>query len=189
MSFEKVIRIPGDRIGVLIGKAGKTKIEIEEACSVKLGIDSNTGEVTLRGSGDVTNIQPFKAIEIVTAIGRGFSPMNAMKLLEESNALHVINLQEFAGKSPDQMERIKGRIIGEGGKARTNMENLSNTSISVYGKTVSVIGSPNQLKIVIDALSSLSSGSMHGSVYNKLETARRREKIEKLRLWENQDVF
>jgi len=30
---------------------------------------------------------------------------------------------------------------------------------------------------------------MHGSVYNKLETARRREKIEKLRLWENQDVF
>ena len=112
-----------------------------------------------------------------------------MKLLEESNALHVMNLQEFAGKSPDQMERIKGRIIGEGGKARTNMENLSSTSISVYGKTVSVIGSPNQLKIVIDALSSLSSGSMHGSVYNKLETARRREKIEKLRLWENQDVF
>ena len=189
MSFEKIIRIPGDRIGVLIGKAGKTKIEIEESCSVKLEIDSNTGEVTLRGSGDVTTIQPFKAVEIVTAIGRGFSPMNAMKLLEESNALHVMNLQEFAGKSPDQMERIKGRIIGEGGKARTNMENLSNTSISVYGKTVSVIGSPNQLKIVIDALSSLSSGSMHGSVYNKLETARRREKIEKLRLWENQDVF
>ena len=65
MSFEKVIRIPGDRIGVLIGKAGKTKIEIEESCSVKLEIDSNTGEITLRGSGDVTTIQPFKAVEIV----------------------------------------------------------------------------------------------------------------------------
>mgnify|MGYP001390239175 CR=1 FL=1 len=128
-------------------------------------------------------------MEIITAIGRGFSPEKAMLLLVGDNILHVMNLQEFVGKSTDQMERIKGRIIGEKGKARTNMENLTSTSISVYGKTVSVIGSPNQLKIVIDALSSLSSGSMHGSVYNKLETARRREKIDKLQLWENQDVF
>ena len=189
MSFEKVIRIPGDRIGVLIGKAGKTKIEIEESCSVKLEIDSNTGEITLRGSGDVTTIQPFKAVEIVTAIGRGFSPMNAMKLLEEPNALHVINLQEFAGKSPDQLERIKGRIIGEGGKARINMENLSNSNITVYGKTVSIIGEPTQLKLAVDAIESLLGGSMHGHVYKKIEFARRQEKFARLQLWENQDVF
>ena len=69
------------------------------------------------------------------------------------------------------------------------MENLSNTLISVYGKTVSVIGSPEQLKSTIDAISSLSSGRMHGSVYSKLESVRRREKLEKLQLWENQDVF
>ena len=69
------------------------------------------------------------------------------------------------------------------------MENLTNTSISIYGKTVSVIGSPNQLKNTIDAISSLSNGSMHGSVYSKLEAVKRREKLEKLQLWENQDVF
>ena len=69
------------------------------------------------------------------------------------------------------------------------MENLTNTSISVYGKTVSIIGSTNKLKNVIDAISSLSSGSMHGSVYSKLEAVRRREKLDRLQLWENQDVF
>ncbi|MDX1533675.1 MAG: KH domain-containing protein, partial [Nitrosopumilaceae archaeon] len=96
---------------------------------------------------------------------------------------------EFAGKSPSQVERIKGRIIGEGGKARKNMENLSGTSISVYGRTVAIIGDVTKLKIAVDAISSLSSGSMHGSVYNKLESARRREKADKMRLWEDQDVF
>ena len=189
MSFEKLIRIPEDRIGVLIGKSGNIKSEIEKKCSVSLEIGSDSGEIHIHGSGDITDIQPFKAMEIITAIGRGFSPNKAMMLLKGDNILHVMNLQEFVGKSTDQMERIKGRIIGERGKARTNIENLTNTSISVYGKTVSIIGSPNQLKNVIDAISSLSSGSMHGSVYNKLESVRRREKLEKLQLWENQDVF
>tara|TARA_B100002003_G_scaffold69243_1_gene64562 strand:- start:109 stop:678 length:570 start_codon:yes stop_codon:yes gene_type:complete len=189
MSFEKLIRIPQDRIGVLIGKSGKTKREVEKRCSVSLQIDSDSGEIFINGSGNFTDIQPFKAVEIVLAIGRGFSPENAMKLLKGDNTLHIIDLHEFVGKSADQMERIKGRIIGEGGKARKNVESLSNTLISVYGKTVSVIGSPNQLKSTIDAISSLSSGSMHGSVYSKLESMRRREKLEKLQLWEDQDVF
>ena len=36
LNFEKVIRIPSDRIGALIGKSGKTKSKIENACSVIL---------------------------------------------------------------------------------------------------------------------------------------------------------
>ena len=189
MSFEKLIRIPEDRIGVLIGKSGNVKSEIEKKCLVSLEIDSDSGEIHILSSGNITDIKPFKAMEIITAIGRGFSPEKAMLLLVGDNILHVMNLQEFVGKSTDQMERIKGRIIGEKGKARTNMENLTNTLISIYGKTVSIIGSPNQLKNTIDAISSLSSGSMHGSVYSKLEAVKRREKLEKLQLWENQDVF
>lgn len=189
MIFEKLIRIPSDRIGALIGKSGNVKSKIEETCSVELEINGDTGEILIKGTADLDGISPFKAVEIVTAIGRGFSPDNAMKLLTDENILHVIDLREFAGKSKSQIERIKGRIIGEGGKARRNMEQLSDTTISVYGRTVSVIGNSNKLKLVVDAISLISQGSMHGSVYNKLESARRREKLEKLKLWENQDVF
>ena len=189
MSFEKFIRIPTDRIGSLIGRSGRTKSKIEKNCLVKLDIDSESGEILISADGNVEDIQPFKAVEIVTAIGRGFSPENAMKLLKGENTLHVIDLREFVGKSPSQVERIKGRIIGEGGKARMNIENLSDTSISVYGRTVSIIGETNKLKIAVDAISALSNGRMHGSVYSKLEGARRREKEERLKLWEDQDVF
>ena len=189
MSFEKLIRIPNDRIAVLIGKSGTVKLKIEQSCYVSLNIDGETGEVFIKSKGDLQKTQPFKAIEIVTAIGRGFSPDNAMTLLKGENTLHIIDLREFAGKSNANIERIKGRIIGEGGRARRNMENLSGTHISVYGKTVSIIGDANKLRLTVDAISSISSGSMHGAVYDKLEAANRRDKQEKMKLWEDQNVF
>jgi ribosomal RNA assembly protein len=189
MSFEKLLRIPNDRIAVLIGKSGNVKSKIEQLCYVTLDIDGETGEVFIKTVGDVDRIQPFKAMEIVTAIGRGFSPEHAMSLLKGENALHVIDLRDFAGKSNTNIERIKGRIIGEGGKARKNLENLTGTFISVYGKTVSIIGDTSKLRLVVDAISSISSGSMHGAVYTKLEAANRKNKQEKMKLWENQDVF
>ena len=189
MSFEKLLRIPNERIAVLIGKSGNVKSKIEQLCYVTLDIDGETGEVFIKSTGDVDKIQPFKAMEIVTAIGRGFSPEHAMSLLQGENALHVIDLRDFAGKSNTNIERIKGRIIGEGGKVRRNLENLTGTFISVYGKTVSIIGDTSKLRIVVDAISSISSGSMHGAVYTKLEAVNRKNKQEKMKLWENQDVF
>jgi len=72
MSFEKLIRIPEDRIGVLIGKSGKIKSKIEKTCSVKLAVDSKNGEVKVFSDVADEKFQTFKALEIVTAIGRGF---------------------------------------------------------------------------------------------------------------------
>ena len=112
-----------------------------------------------------------------------------MMLLNGTNTLHVMDLQQLVGKSSSKLERIKGRIIGEDGAARRNIENLSKTAISIYGKTVSVIGEPTHLKLAIDAIESLLSGSMHGYVYKKIEAGRRQEKFARLQLWENQDVF
>lgn len=185
MSFEKIIRIPNDRIAVLIGKSGTVKSKIEQLCFVYLDIDGETGEVLIKSIGNVENMQPFKAMEIVTAIGRGFSPENALTLLKGENTLHVIDLREFAGKSSANVERIKGRIIGEGGRARRNMENLTGTHISVYGRTVSIIGDGSKLRSTVDAISSISGGSMHGTVYSKLEAVNRKEKYEKMKLWED----
>ena len=105
MSFEKLIRIPNDRIGALIGKSGNVKSSIEKSCFVSIDIDGDNGEVFIKSVGDVEKMQPFKAMEIVSAIGRGFSPENAMTLLEGENTLHVIDLREFAGKSNANVER------------------------------------------------------------------------------------
>lgn len=189
MSFEKLIRIPLERVAVLIGRSGDTKSGIESSCMVTLDVDSDTGEVVIRNTDDLHIVGAFKAAEIITAIGRGFSPHNAMSLLEGENTLHVVDLSSFGAKSKNQMERIRARLIGNKGKARRNIENLSHTRISIYGRTVSIIGSTKNLKLAADAISSLSAGSMHGAVYARLESARRRARLERTQLWENQNVF
>ena len=189
MIFEKTILIPIDRIGVLIGKAGSIKSKIEKICSVSLSVDGQTGETVIKGVGEVENMMPFKAEEIILAIGRGFSAENAMRLLKGENSLRIIDLREFAGKSQSQIERIKSRIIGEGGRVRKNVEDLSGASISVYGRTVAIIGEGRQLVSALNAIISLSSGSTHGKVYNNLQESRRRQKVEKLQLWEGENVF
>lgn len=190
MIFEKLVRIPNDRIAVLIGKSGSVKSKIEQSCRVMLEVDGETGEVLVSSTeDDAEKTNPFKAVEIVMAVGRGFSPDVAMTLLKDQNTLHIIDLKEFAGRSKSGIERIKGRLIGEGGRARRNMENLSGTRISVYGKTVSVIGSVDRLRLAVDAISSISNGSMHGAVYGRLEAANRRTRKERMILWEDQNVF
>lgn len=197
MIFEKTVRIPAARVAVLIGRRGRTKAAIERGCAVSVDVDSSDGTVTVRseggcppggGDGGETSFRPLKAAEIVAAIGRGFAPDRAMSLLDGERSLHVMDLREFAGRSPSQIGRVKGRIIGERGRARRSMESLTGASISVYGRTVAVIGTAASLKMAVEAISSLSSGSMHGAVYGRLEAARRRQKAERMVLWEGQHV-
>lgn len=189
MIYSKSLRIPSDRIGVLIGRRGQSKRDIEEACGVSITVDSDTGEVLIESAtDDITLLRPFTAADIVTAIGRGFSAKNAMMLLSEENRLHVINLRQFAGKSRAALMRIRSRIIGEGGRVRLNIERLGNTKISVYGKTVSVIGKQRDLRAVVAAIDSILSGGMQAVAYGRLEAANRRRKAERMNIWEGQNV-
>lgn len=186
MSFEQTVKVPRDRVGVLIGKGGRIKSMIEEACGVKLEIDSDYGDVTVRNSAKPEDMQPFKAVEIVTAIAKGFSPQRANRLLEGENVLHVMDLREFVGKSNSALERIKGRIIGADGKARKTMEQLTGAYISIYGHSVAIIGNSEEIRLANEAIAMLASGSMHKSVYNMLQEGRRRVKMERAKLWEDQ---
>ena len=96
-----------------------------------------------------------------------------------------MDLHDYAGKSPNALERIKGRIIGEGGKARRTIEELSGAYVSVYGHMVGFIGNFKEVKLATDAIVMLAKGNMHKSVYKMLQDARRRDKMDRMRLWEN----
>lgn len=188
MSFEQSVKVSLDRIGALVGKNGKVKQEIEKACAVSLLIDSKTGEVKITGKGDVMRLQPFKAVDLVTAISRGFSPERAFRLLDEETVFNVIDLTDYAGKSPNALTRLKGRIIGLGGKSRKIIEDLTGTYISVYGHTAALIGRVEEVRQASEAIDLLASGSPHKTVYNTLQRARTKAKMDRLKLWEEEPV-
>jgi ribosomal RNA assembly protein len=184
LSFEKLLRIPLDRVGVLIGKKGETKARIEQSCAVTLLVDGQSGEVTVRSNS--VEADPFKASNVVEAIARGFSPPRALKLLDTDVVLEIIDLRDYAGKSENNLERIKGRIIGLNGKSRRVIEELTKCHVSVYGKTVAIIGEPTDMRLAKDAVEKLAAGSQHKSVYNMLQRERTKRKMERILLWEDQ---
>ena len=185
MSFEQAVRVPLDRVAAVIGKKGEAKKRLEEACHVSLEVDGESGEVTVRSSSAVEG-DPFKAISVVEAVGRGFSPQRALRLLEPENYLEVLDLRDFAGKSDNSLERIRGRIIGLNGKSRRVIEELTKSYVSVYGRTVAIIGEATEAKLAKEAITMLATGSRHRSVYNMLQRARTKRKMDRMLLWEDQ---
>ena len=186
MSFQHTIKIPKDRIGAIIGKGGKVKQQIEKRCGVEIEIDSESGDTTIIGKKPAEQMEAFRAVEVITAISRGFSPERAYKLFEDEEILfQQVDLHDYAGRSPNALGRIKGRIIGEAGKARRMIEELTGAHVSVYGHMVGIIGSFHEVKLATDSIAMLAKGSMHKTVYNMLQEARRRDKMDRMRLWED----
>lgn len=168
------IRVPSERIGAIIGPNGETKQMLEEWANAHLDIDSETGSVTIKDQEDP--VAALRLQEIIKAIGRGFSPERATRLMDDEHLmLEIIDLSKVTSTSND-MRRLKGRIIGRDGKTREIMENLTNTSISIYGKTVGIIGYPEQIKVARDAIDMLIDGAPHGPVYSYLERKRKEMK-------------
>ncbi|HLC51736.1 MAG TPA: KH domain-containing protein [Candidatus Nanoarchaeia archaeon] len=163
--FAYELKIPQERIAVLIGKDGETKTEVEKATKSQLNI-SQEGDVTIMGEDALLM---FSAKEIVHAIARGFNPKTALLLLKTDYALEIIDMKEVAGKNRNTLQRIKGRVIGKGGTSREEIERLTECYVSVYGKTIGIIGELQHVSIAREAIAMLLSGSMHKTVFSFLE--------------------
>ena len=179
-------KIPRERIGVLVGPEGNTKKHIEKVLSIKLQIESETGGVTVTLAENAEDPSVlFKTKDVITAIGRGFSPERAFRLIRDEEAvLEIIDLRTVFGKSESDIRRVKGRIIGMNGKTRRIIEELTDADVVVYGHTVGMIGGIEQVEAAREAIQMLIKGSLHSTVYRFLHRKRRELKKEMLELWE-----
>ena len=176
------VHVPLNRLGVLIGEGGKVKKELESKLGVKLNIDSESGvvEVRLVEEGDPSRL--FKARDVVMAIANGFSPERAFKLLDEEASLAIVDLREYVGDSEKALTRIKGRIIGEEGKARKFIEEATGALVSVGDDKVAIIGDYESLEVAKKAVEMLAEGRQHSTVYRFLMSKRRELKRRRMGL-------
>jgi ribosomal RNA assembly protein len=171
----ELIRIPAERVKILVGKEGKTKKRIEQKCKVKLTIDSE-GDVHI--DGETTEI--FFALDVVKAIGRGFEPGDALRLLKDDYGLYVISLKEIA-KSDKTMKRLKGRVIGENGKIKTEIEKATDSKLCIYGHTISIIAKIDTIEYAKEAIGMLLNGAKHSRVLSYLAKTKRGVMQDRLR--------
>ena len=175
--FSYELKIPHERVAVLIGKNGEVKKDIESNTKTKIKIDSQEGDIFVYGK-DALGL--FTAREVIRSIGKGFNPEIAKLLLKQDYVFEVIGLKEFTGKSKNTLLRLKGRVIGKDGKSRRLIEELSESYISVYGKFISIIGLPESVSMAKRACEALLRGSTHANVYRWLEKKRRELKRKRI---------
>lgn len=159
------LKIPEERIAVLIGKKGETKRLIQREAKIFLTIDSETGTITISADD---GFDLYLGEKIIKAIGRGFNPRIALTLLRENNSFELIDMSEFT-KTKTRLKILKGRVIGTDGKFRKTLEGLLNVDLEVYGKTIGIIGETEKVLIARQAIINLLSGSRHANVYSWLE--------------------
>ncbi|MCX8169378.1 MAG: KH domain-containing protein [Candidatus Methanomethylicia archaeon] len=186
--IKEYIPVPADRIGVLIGEKGLIKTAIENKTNVKITVDSSSGAVAIELDLNSSSYENFmKAKNIITAIGYGFSPDKAFRLLDDDVILEIVDLTFYAGSSKNDLMRIKGRIIGEDGKTRRIIEEYTSTYLSIYYSYVGIIGSYENVLIARRAVEMLALGKPHSSVYNFLDKESKKLKKLKFELWERRN--
>ncbi len=168
--FQHEIHIPKERVAILIGRLGSTRRSIERLTHTKIAVTKD-GDVTI-SSDD--NLHVFLTTSIVKAIGRGFNPRIASSLWSEDKHLEIVSIRSIIGESEKKMLRVRARLIGSEGRARKNLERLTNTEISIYGKTVAIIGRYEDVAIARQAVDKLIHGSKHGNVYKFIERHKNR---------------
>ena len=171
------IRIPQDRVGTLIGTKGETKKMLQRISGIKIEVDTE-GEVLIYDDAETADpLMALKIIDVVKAIGRGFSPDRATRLFDDDEYLEVVDLKESVGGRNNQLSRIRGRIIGKDGKTRQIIEDLTGVYVTIYGNTVALIGNSISLPVAKHAIELLLNGSEHATVYHYLESQRPRLRI------------
>ena len=158
MSFKETIKVNEERVKKILA----VQKEIEEKADVKIGVEGN--DISITGE----SLDLLKVKNIVTAISRGFKPRDALLLLNDNYSLDLVEVNEFA-RTKNSMIRLKGRVIGDEGRAKRFIETHTGCVISVHGKTVSIIGENDQILRARKAVIMLLEGAKHGSVYHMLE--------------------
>jgi len=156
---------------------------LEKAFNVKIKVDSQTATAFVAPAEGATPYEVMRARQALEAISLGFSLEDALSLSSEEYCFEVIDLSEVA-RSPEDLKRIKARIIGEEGRARRNIEQMAGVKVVVGDKLVGILGECENVSVARKALIMLVEGRTHSTVYGFLRSAARELKRKRLQLWE-----
>lgn len=176
------IKIPKDRVGAMIGKGGRTLEYLQKKVGATIDVDSSSGEVVLHDEEADDTYLAYRMRDVIRAVGRGFAPRKAIRLMEEDLYYEEFDIRDYVGKSKKRIMQVRSRIIGTGGKTRRIIEELTECNLSIKGNTVALIGDLEGLKVASKAVDMLLSGSEHSSVYGFMERKKKHLELSRLGL-------
>mgnify|MGYP001772619490 CR=1 FL=1 len=159
------VTVPDEKLNVVKSLIPKLK----ELSGMEITYDETTK--TFKVESSQNPYEAMKVISVIKAIGLGFPVDVALKLFSDDYMLDVIDLKQVLGSNPETLRRIKGRIIGENGKAKKIIQEYTGVTISISDHYVAIIGIYEQVQIARKAIEMLIEGKEHSTVYKYLDKA------------------
>lgn len=178
------IRIPQDRVGVVIGPGGETRKMLTERSGIRIEVDSGLNEVAIHDHVEgVDPVMVLKVKDVIRALARGFSPEHAMRLFSDDCYFELLDFHDYVSKHKSHVRRVASRLIGAEGKTRRIIEEQTECDLAIYGHTVGIIGELEAIGNAKQAVDMILSGAEHASVYRFLEAQRRKAKRTNAEMW------
>jgi len=147
-----------------IARIVKSKKKLEKELKVK--IEMRGKEIYISGDPE----KEYIAIKVIEALDFGFPFADALEIRGEDFIFEIMNIKDHTNKK--NLERVRGRIIGKGGKALKTLSNLSECHIEILENKIGIIGESERIQGVEESLKLLINGSKHSNVYSYLEKHR-----------------
>ncbi len=161
------VYIPAERVKLLKSNH-ELFSKLKKICNCNLKINQNNS-IEIEGEA----FDEFNAKNIIYAFGRGFSIDIAEKLLNDEFYFTFIDLGDYA-KNKNRRIEIKARLIGNNGKAKKYIEEVSSAFLSIYGDTICFIGKADNIAEAETAAKTLIEGGSHRLAYRRMEAAHRK---------------
>jgi ribosomal RNA assembly protein len=142
-------------------KINLNRKKLEEFLNVKIIVKKD--EISIDGNPE----DEFVAEKIIEAIIFGFSIPIALSIKNEDFSFEILNIKNYTHRN--DLERIRARIIGSGGKTLKTLNELTECNFAMKNNEVGIIGSPELIKNASDAVISIVRGRKQANVYTFLE--------------------
>ena len=139
----------------------ENKKKLEESLKVEIIIKAK--EISIEGNPE----DEFIAEKVIDAVIFGFSIPVALSIKREDFIFEILNIKKYTRRN--DLERIRARIIGSGGKTLKTLNELTECNFIVKNNEIGIIGSPELIKNAQDAVISIIHGSKQANVYSFLE--------------------
>lgn len=159
--FEEDVLVSEPRIKHILSY----KKELETLGKFKLKINEKENSVKIESEDAVST---WIGKDVITAINRGFNVKDAEKLFNHEFGYIQLHLRDFGGKNKKQQTRLKSRVIGRNGTCKRKIQDITNTKISVSGKTIGIIGEFEDAELARKTIEMLLSGARHSTAYHFL---------------------
>jgi len=139
----------------------KNKKRLEKKLNIKI---SNRGkEVQINGKPE----DEYIAEKVIDALNFGFSFSVAISIKEEDLEFEILNIKNHTTRK--DLERVRARIIGKGGKTLKTLNQLTKCNFEIKDNQIAIIGLPEYIENAQESVISIIKGAKQSNVYSHLE--------------------